>query len=197
MKLKHITHKGDQVNHQALGEAILDENRSLLVRVSKEEVDHLIEEIDKAGRIFCTAQGRSGYILRCFCMRLMQFGHTAFFVGETITPRIGKGDMLIVLSGSGQTNFTEEWIRVARQRGATTFGVIGVEDSPIGNALDYSLSIPAGSKLEVSSGSYATQPPGSLFEQAAFIFLETIVLALYQRLGSDGQALLERHANLE
>jgi 6-phospho-3-hexuloisomerase len=197
MKLKHITHKGDQVNHQALGEAILDENRSLLVRVSKEEVDHLIEEIDKAGRIFCAAQGRSGYILRCFCMRLMQFGHTAFFVGETITPRIGKGDMLIVLSGSGQTNFTEEWIRVARQRGATTFGVIGVEDSPIGNALDYSLSIPAGSKLEFSRGSYATQPPGSLFEQAAFIFLETIVLALYQRLGSDGQALLERHANLE
>jgi 6-phospho-3-hexuloisomerase len=197
VKLKHITHKDDQVNHQALGEAILDENRSLLIGVSKEEVDHLIEEIDNAGRIFCAAQGRSGYILRCFCMRLMQFGYPAFFVGETITPRIGKGDMLIVLSGSGQTTFTQEWIRVARQRGATTFGVIGVEDSPIGKALDYSLSLPAGSKLEFSREFYSIQPPGSLFEQAAFMLLETIVLALYQRLGSDGQALLDRHANLE
>jgi len=185
------------VNPQALGEAILDENRSLLVRVSKEKVDHLIEEIDKAGRIFCAAQGRSGYILRCFCMRLMQFGYPAFFVGETITPRIGKGDMLIVLSGSGQATLTQQWIRVARQQEATTFGVIGVEDSPIGKALDYSLSLPAGSKLELSKGFYSIQPPGSLFEQGAFILLETIVLALYQRLGSDPRMILDLHANLE
>jgi 6-phospho-3-hexuloisomerase len=185
------------VNPQILAEAILNENRNLLAGVSGEEVHHLIEEIDKAGRIFCAAQGRSGYILRCFCMRLMQFGYPAFFVGETITPRIDKGDMLVVLSGSGQTTLTQEWVRVARQRGATTFGLIGIEDSPIGMALDYSVSIPAGSKLEFSREFYSIQPPGSLFEQAAFVLLEIIVLALYQRQGSDGQALLERHANLE
>ena len=185
------------MNPQALGEAILDENRHLLAMVSKGEVDHLIKEIDKASRIFCAAQGRSGYILRCFCMRLMQLGYPAFFVGETITPRIGKGDMLIVLSGSGQTTLTQEWVRAARQRGATTSGVIGVEDSPIGTALDYSLSLPPGSKLESSKEFYSIQPPRSLFEQAAFVLLETIVLALYQRQGSNGEALLERHANLE
>lgn len=187
----------DHVNPQALSEAILNENRTLLARVSKEKLDHLIEVIDKAGRIFCAAHGRSGYILRCFCMRLMQLGYPAFFVGETITPRIGKGDMLFVLSGSGQTALTQEWVRVARQRGATTFGVIGVENSPIGRALDYSLCVPAGSKLEFSREFHSVQPPGSLFEQAAFFLLETILLVLYQRQGSDAQALLERHANLE
>ncbi len=185
------------MNPQAIGEAILDENRNVLASVSKEEVDHVIEEIDKADSIFCAAQGRSGYILRCFCMRLMQFGYQAFFAGETITPRIGKGDMLIVISGTGQTTLTQEWVRQARQRGATTFGVIGVEDSPIGRALDYSLSLPAGSRLEFSKGLYSIQPPGSLFEQAAFIFLETIVMALYQRQGSDPRTILDRHANLE
>lgn len=185
------------MNSRSIGEAILDENRNLLARVSMEEVDHLIEVIDKAGRIFCAAQGRSGYILRCFCMRLMQFGYQAFFVGETITPRISKKDMLIVLSGTGQTTLTQEWVRVARERGATTFGVIGVEDSPIGRAIDYCLSLPAGSRLAFSKEFYSIQPPGSLFEQAAFVFLETIVLSLYQRQGGDPQALLERHANLE
>jgi len=185
------------VNSQALGEDILEENRNLLTKVSKKEVAHLIEEIDKSGRIFCAAQGRSGYILRCFCMRLMQLGYPAFFVGETITPRIGKEDILIVLSGSGQTTLTQECARVARQQGAKTFGVIGVKDSPIGRALDYSISLPTGSRLESPEDFDSIQPPGSLFEQAAFVMLETIVLALYKRHGSDPRTILDRHTNLE
>jgi len=130
-------------------------------------------------------------------MRLMQLGYPAFFVGETITPRIGKEDMLIVLSGSGQTTLTQECARVARQQGAKTFGVIGVIDSPIGRALDYSISLPTGSRLESPEDLDSIQPPGSLFEQAAFVMLETIVLALYKRHGSDPRTILDRHANLE
>jgi 6-phospho-3-hexuloisomerase len=185
------------VNSQALGEDILEENRNLLTKVSKKEVAHLIEDIDKSGRIFCAAQGRSGYILRCFCMRLMQLGYPAFFVGETITPRIGKEDILIVLSGSGQTTLTQGCVRVGRQQGAKTFGVIGVIDSPIGRALDYSISLPTGSRLESLEDFDSIQPPGSLFEQAAFVMLETIVLALYKRHGSDPRTILDRHTNLE
>jgi len=187
----------NQISPQALVEAILEENRNLLARVSKEKIDHPIEEFDKGGRIFCAAQGRSGYVLRYFCTRLMQFGYSAFFVGETITPRINKGDMLLVVSGSGQTILTQEWVRIAQEEGATTFGVIGVEDSPIGRALDYAISLPAGSKLEPSKESRSSQLPGALFEQATFVFLETIVLALYQRQGSDPQTILDRHANIE
>lgn len=187
----------DQMNPQALIDAIVEENQKLLAKVPKEKVDHLIEQLDKADTIFCAAQGRSGYILRCFCMRLMQLGYSAFFVGETITPRIGKRDLLIVLSGSGQTTLTQEWIKIARGQGATTFGILGVEDSPIGRALDCSLSLPAGSRPESSGESYSIQPPGSLFEQAAFALLEAIVLALYQRQGSDPRTILDRHTNLE
>jgi 6-phospho-3-hexuloisomerase len=185
------------VNTQALVDTISDENRKLLARVSKEKLDHLIEELDKADTIFCAAQGRSGYILRCFCMRLMQLGYSAFFVGETITPGIGKGDLLFVLSGSGQTALTQEWIKIARGQGATTFGILGVEDSPIGRALHDCLSLPGASRLESSGESHSIQPPGSLFEQAAFALLEAIVLALYQKQGSDPRSILDRHANLE
>lgn len=185
------------MHSQALVDAILDENRKLLARVPKKAVDRLIEEIENAGRVFCAAQGRSGYILRCFCMRLMQLGYPAFFAGETITPGIDKGDMLFVLSGSGQTTLTQEWTRIAREQGATACGIIGVEDSPIGRGLDYSFSLPAGSRLDSRGDPDSIQPPGSLFEQAAFCLLETIALALYQRQGSDPQAILDRHANLE
>lgn len=186
-----------RMNPQALVDVIEDENRKLLASVSKEEVDRLIEELDRAETVFCAAHGRSGYILRCFCMRLMQLGYSAFFAGETVSPRIGKGDLLVVLSGSGQTPLTREWIRIARQQGGASFGIIGVEDSPIGRAVDHKLSVPAGSRLESSGQSDSIQPPGSLFEQAAFTLLEAIVLALYQRQGSDPKAISDRHTNLE
>jgi 6-phospho-3-hexuloisomerase len=182
---------------QVLVETILDENEKLLRGVPQEAVDHLIEELDKADRVFCAAQGRSGFVLRCFCMRLMQLGYSAFFVGETITPGIRKGDMLFVVSGSGQTGLTQEWIRIARERGAITFGIVGAKDSPIGRAVHSSLSLPAGPWAGLSGKSQSVQPPGSLFEQAAFALLETIVLTLYQRQGSDPEAMRDRHANLQ
>jgi len=185
------------VNVQGLLEAIFDEDRNLLKAVPGDDVERFITGLDHADRIYCTAQGRSGYVLRCFCMRLMHLGYQAFFVGETITPRIGKADVLVVLSGSGQTALTYELIKLGQQQGALTCGVIGVEDSPIGRILDLKVCLPGASRRDHPDDVSSIQPPGSLFEQAAFVMLETIVLALYQRQGSDGRTLLEHHTNLE
>jgi 6-phospho-3-hexuloisomerase len=127
----------------------------------------------------------------------MQLGYSAFFAGETITPGIRAEDILFVLSGSGRTPLTLEWIKLAREQGATPLGIVGDKDSPIGRALDHSLSLPAGSRLDAARGPDSIQPPGSLFEQAAFALLETVVLALYQKQGSDPHTILDRHANLE
>ena len=37
-------------------------------------------------------------------MRLMQMGYISYVVGETITPALKEGDLLIVASASGETN---------------------------------------------------------------------------------------------
>jgi 6-phospho-3-hexuloisomerase len=177
---------------RALLGTILDENRKLLAGVPGTAVDHLIDAFDNAKGVFCAAQGRSGFILRCFCMRLMQLGYSAFFVGETITPGIRAGDMLFVLSASGQTPLTLEWINLARGQGAAAWGIIGEKDSSIGRALDHSICF-----SPISRELHSIQPPGSLFEQAAFSILESISLALYRRQGSDPEAMRKRHANLE
>jgi 6-phospho-3-hexuloisomerase len=176
-------------------EAVLKEDRHLLREVPDKAIEDFIEGLDRTNRVFCAAQGRSGYILRCFCMRLMHLGFKAFFVGETITPGITAGDILVVCSGSGHTPLTHEWVRLAKAQGAVTYGIIGMEDSPIGRTLDHSVCLPGGSKKDPPRGFQSAQPPGSLFEQAAFVLLETIVLALYQR-GDEG-ALFHHHANLE
>jgi 6-phospho 3-hexuloisomerase len=93
---------------------ILEENRRLLQSLSDEAVEDFISRIEAASSIFCSAQGRSGYVLRCFCMRLMHLGYRVYFCGETITPAIGKGDMLVVLSGSGETASTFDSMQIAK-----------------------------------------------------------------------------------
>ncbi len=59
--------------------------------------------IKSANRIFLAGAGRSGFMVKAFAMRLMHMGLKAHLVGETTTPGIEKGDLLIIGSGSGET----------------------------------------------------------------------------------------------
>jgi hypothetical protein len=60
------------------------------------------------------------------------------------------------------------------------------------------INIPGTTKLSRTQETTSVQCPGSLFEQATFLFLEAVVLLLYQRRsGLDQGEILERHADLE
>ncbi len=183
---------------QGLARGIADEALALLNQVESDAAERFVGTIDRADRIFCGACGRSGFVLRCFCMRLMHLGYRAHFAGETITPAIAKPDLLIVLSGSGETPWTYQWVTRARQAKAVVSAIVGTENSLIGRYADHTLCLPACSKSRPGTGRPGSgQPVGSAFEQAAFVLLESVVLALYKRQGSNPQGLLDRHANLE
>jgi 6-phospho-3-hexuloisomerase len=177
--------------------SILEENRRLLQSLSDEAVEDFISRIEAANTIFCSAQGRSGYVLRCFCMRLMHLGYRVYFCGETITPAIGEGDMLVVLSGSGETASTFDSMQIAKKRGAMIFGILGHLSTRIAPLADHSIHLPGTTKLRRDSEPVSSQMAGSLFEQAAFIFLEAVVLALSQNRGEEIDGELRLHAVIE
>lgn len=177
--------------------SILEENRRLLQSLSDDAVEDFISRIEAASSIFCSAQGRSGYVLRCFCMRLMHLGYRVYFCGETITPAIGKGDMLVVLSGSGETASTFDSMQIAKKRGAMIFGILGHLSTRIAPLADHSIHLPGTTKLRRDSEPVSSQMAGSLFEQAAFIFLEAVVLALSQNRGEEIDGELRLHAVIE
>jgi 6-phospho-3-hexuloisomerase len=161
-------------------EAILAENRRILENLDQDAIDACVRRILTARKVFCAAQGRSGYILRCFCMRLMHLGSRAHFCGETVTPALEREDLLIALSGSGETPSTLEAVRSAKERGTYTIGILGNPDSSIGSLVDGSIHLPGTTKLCRESEPNSVQMSGSLFEQASFLLMEAIVLALYQ-----------------
>ncbi len=161
-------------------DAILGENTRLLKDLDKEAIDAFVRKILRVRKVFCSAQGRSGFILRCFCMRLMHLGSQAHFCGETVTPALGREDLLIVLSGSGETPSTLESVKSAKARGTYTIGILGNLDSSIGSLVDRSIHLPGTTKLCRESEPQSVQMSGSLFEQASFLLLEAVVLVLYQ-----------------
>jgi 6-phospho-3-hexuloisomerase len=176
--------------HQELG--------GVLAQITPEMAETLIGELEAAPRIFGCASGRSGFILRGFLMRLMHLGYTVYFVGETTTPRIRPGDLLLVLSGSGETAWAREMQRRGQAVGARTLALTAHADSVIGREAQVVITISGTTKLTRTQETTSVQCPGSLFEQATFLFLEAVVLLLYQRrAGLDQGEVLERHADLE
>jgi len=176
---------------------ILEENRCLAQNIRDEIAEDFIQRILKAESIFFSAQGRSGFVLRCFCMRLMHLGYSVYFCGETVTPAITSNDLLIVLSGSGETPSTFEAVKSAKQQNTETFGILGNMESRIASLVDKSLHIPGTTKLCRDGEPSSLQMAGSLFEQSAFLFFEAVVSKLYQTQKKDVGRVSSRHAIIE
>jgi len=175
-----------------------EELGGVLAQITPDMAETLIKELEAAPRIFGCAAGRSGFILRGFLMRLMHLGFTVYSVGETITPRVRPGDLLIVMSGSGETAQPREMQRRANEVGARTLALTTHAESTIGKESQVTITIPGTTKLTLNREASSVQCPGSLFEQATFFFLEAVVLILYQRrLGRNRGEVLDRHADLE
>ena len=97
---------------------IMDEIEHVVANVKKDEIDQVIGLIQKDRRIFVAGEGRSGFSAKGFAMRLMHLGYTVYVVGETITPAIKEGDILIGVSGSGKSISVVDAARKAKEKNA-------------------------------------------------------------------------------
>ena len=175
---------------------IATEISGVLAAVDQVKVQELGQAILDAERIFVCGAGRSLLMLKAFAMRLMHLGLHAYVVGETITPAIRAGDLLIAGSGSGETRTTLAMMEAARVRGATTAAITAHPGSPIAQACDLVLEIPA-AIVGISSQQVSHQPPGTLFEQCLLALGDGLILWLMERLGATYEDLRARHTKLE
>lgn len=169
-------------------------------------VDMLIKIYHTRGKVLIIGVGRSGLVGKAFAMRLMHLGFNVYVLGETITPRIDKGDLVIAISGSGRTKLTVTAASVARNIGAKVIALTSHPKSPLGLIADLVVKIPGRTKL-AEEDDYTTRqiigmhepltPLGTLFENTCMAFLDGIVVELMKRLGLTEEELKERHANIE
>ncbi len=172
-----------------LSDKILGELGAILHQVNDENVDRFVDGIISAERIFLTGMGRSGLITRPFAMRLMQLGLRVYIVGDATTPATRDGDLLIAISGSGETKMTQYIASKAKELGAKVFLLTIYEKSSIGDISDLIMILP--------DSTQPVLPLRSAFESASHIFLEAVVIMIMEKRNITQWEMMERHSNLE
>lgn len=177
-------------SHQQM---VINKIHSLLSATEDNYADQLTAMLDRANRIYISGAGRSGLICRFFAMRLMHSGYEVFVVGETVTPSIKQGDLLIIISGSGETQQLVAFTRKAQSMGADILLITGKENSTIGDLANGVFQIGKSEQY----GNVPGMPMGTVFELSTLFFLEAIVSHIIHEKGIPEEEMRSRHANLE
>ncbi|RNI14085.1 6-phospho-3-hexuloisomerase [Methanohalophilus sp. RSK] len=186
-------------------ELMADHIKNIAQRLDTESIKKTIDYIMDAGSIFIMGAGRSGLVGKAFAMRLMHLGFTSYVVGESTTPSVHKNDVIIAISGSGETRSVSDLGRIAKDIGATLITVTSNKDSTLGHISDATLEIQGRSKDDAGGylerhmrGEYSHLTPlGTSFEISSLVFLDALVAELIFITGASEADLKSRHAKLE
>lgn len=174
-------------------ELVLDKITSILDATNPAYDERLTYMLDRAERVFVSGAGRSKLVGNFFAMRLVHSGYDVSVVGEIVTPSIKQGDLLIVISGSGETEQLIAFTKSAKKIGADVILISSKAESTIGDLSDGVFQIGSNELY----GSVKGMPMGTVFELSTLIFLESTVSHIIHEKGIPEEQMRERHANLE
>jgi 3-hexulose-6-phosphate synthase / 6-phospho-3-hexuloisomerase len=172
---------------------IVNKITEILDATDQNYADKMTAMIDDAKRIFIAGAGRSKLVGNFFAMRLVHGGYDVSVVGEIVTPSIKKGDLLIIISGSGETEQLIAFTNSAKKVGAKIVLISSRASSTIGDMADGVFQV---GKQELY-GKVVGMPMGTVFELSTLCFLEAIISHIIWEKGIPEEVMRERHANLE
>ena len=174
----------------------LDELKCLFSKAELEEWEELAARIARTDSVFVHGSGRTRLIMSMFAMRLTQMGVRAYIVGEATTPAIGKGNLLLAGSGSGETESVVRAAQKAQAAGAALCGITSNKLSSLGQLAELAVILPGRTK-DVKDAPASPLPLGSGFEQMLLLFLDALTSRLMEVLLQSNEMMRKRHANLE
>ncbi len=174
-------------------EYILKSISDSLERLDEEQIDILVDSLFSKKRIFVYGVGRSGFVGKCFAMRLMHIGFKVYTIGETVTPPLSRHDSLILISGSGETKNVVKIAAIAKKIGAELIAITENEKSTLVKLADKSIFL----HIEKDGNRSKLAPLGTLFESTTAIFLDSLITDLMDRAGENEVRMKARHSSLE
>jgi 6-phospho-3-hexuloisomerase len=182
--------------------------RVIANKISDKDVEKFIAELLDAKRVYVIGAGRSGLVAKAFAMRLMHLGLKAYVVGETITPALSPGDVMVIFSGSGRTKTVADIAETAKDIGAHICLISSNADSRIGKIADCIVIIEhhrddtgddaVEFEIRQMMGEHKSFAPlGTLFETSSMIFSDAVISRLMEITSTDETALKNRHTNIE
>jgi len=176
--------------HQQL---VIEKISSILEATDDSYDVRLTSLLDGAKRIFIAGAGRSKLVGNFFAMRLVHAGYDVSVVGEIVTPSIKSGDLLIIISGSGETEQLIAFTKSAKKVGASIVLISAKAESTIGDLAEAVFQIGRAEQYAKVFG----MPMGTVFELSTLLFLESTISHVIHEKGIPEEVMRERHANLE
>ena len=163
-------------------------------------IDMVYDGLMKKRKFFLLASGRSAFILQCFATRLVHLGADVFMVTNLGSiPALSNNDILIVLSGSGTTSIVVSLLKNYVNT-AKPFGIISITSHPetiIGRVGDITIRLKGRSKrdqVDLHDDTAILTPEGTMFEIAAFVYLDAIIAELAIKMGKTNADMLKIHS---
>lgn len=155
-----------------------------------EGTDKFVDYIISSRKVFIYGVGRSGLIAKAFAIRLVQMGLEVFFIGETVTPIVEEGNVVVIVSYTGETMSAMQTANIVRRVGAKVVSITANEHSKLAGASNHVILIHPPKDEERKR----LAPLGTLFEDATLIYLDGIVAMLMEKLGQSEGGMRKRHS---
>lgn len=185
------------MTYNEISKTIVRELGEVFERVDQLQFREFMNAIKDANRVFLMGVGREGLATRALAMRLMHMGKETHWVWDDTTPNVGKGDLFIFTSGSGEIGHIHYVAEKAKAAGATIAVVTGTPDRKTPSLADFVLWVPACVYKGKDNVVPSIQPMGNLFEQSLFILFDMLIMMLREELSVSYEDMSSRHRNVE
>lgn len=187
-----------------------------LEELELDSVSEMLDMILNARSVFVLGTGRSGLVGRAFATRLMHLGLRVHVVGESTTPALHSDDLVVAISGSGETLSIVDLGQVVKKIGAPLAVITSQPDSTLGRVADLNVKIFGRAKdgkgdylarhlrgeytelqlMELQQAEFSNLAPlGTTFEITTLVFLDAAIAELMVRLNKKAEDL--EHGNIE
>ncbi len=163
-------------------------------------IDLVYDGLINKRKFFLLASGRSAFILQCFATRLVHLGAEVYMVTNLGSiPALSNEDILIVLSGSGTTSIVVSLLKNYVNT-VKPYGIISITSHPetiIGRIGDITIKLKGRTKrdkVDLHDDTAILTPEGTMFEIAAFVYLDAIIAELAIRMGRTNADMLKKHS---
>lgn len=161
-----------------------------LARVESVTIERILELFARAPKIFVYGAGRSGIIGRAFAMRLVQAGLSAYVIGESVTPIVRKGDLVVIFSNRGESYSSMQTANIVRREGADLIVITGKSGSKLAHAASVLIVL----ELPDDSDRPRFAPLGTLFESASLHLGDALIAEWMRVRGETEESMRRRHA---
>ena len=159
----------------------INEFREIILTASNKRTSKIRET-----SIFVAGAGRSGFVAKSFAMRLMHLGFHVHVFGETITPPVSDGDIIIIVSKSGRSNSITQIVEGSKMDNVKFLSVCGSEECDLVKISEAKIiidSLPQETiPIEDEEKPLELILMGTAFETCALVLLDALVVELMENL---------------